>query len=170
MLGLLSEKKFYNALTEMRKALEVSMELGMAGLDERFQKNERQERRNRAALENMIDEHETMLGILRQLLEQSPPTAALLSFAESFALWRLAAPPAKEFEILADKLDALLNIFGLKLISETGVPFDPASHEACHVRFDPEQPENSVLEIIQPGFVSQGRVLRYATVVVNRHD
>jgi molecular chaperone GrpE (heat shock protein) len=101
---------------------------------------------------------------------ESAKAEALMVFAESFALWRSASGDSPEIRILSGKLDSLLGQFGLGLIDGTGDQFDPAKHEACAADYDPQRPENSVLEVIRPGFVRDGEILRCATVVVNRES
>jgi molecular chaperone GrpE len=91
-----------------------------------------------------------------------------MAFSESFALWLQSAPDTPESRVLRAKLDALLEQFNLSIVAETGVPFDPSFHEACAVRSDPGRPEGYVLEVVRPGFASDGEVLRCAAVVVNR--
>jgi hypothetical protein len=44
----------------------------------------------------------------------------------------------------------------------------PEIHEACGVDFNPAYPENVVLEVVAPGFLLGGKLLRSAVVVVNR--
>ncbi|MDR1947580.1 MAG: nucleotide exchange factor GrpE [Desulfovibrio sp.] len=164
MLGFLSAKNFASVLSE----LAVSLETRLDGLDERLQNIERRERRSQAALENMLDQHASMLAYLQKMYSSSPPTEAAISFAEAFASWHRASPDSPEMEILSRRLNILLEQFGLELIADVGVPFNPDRHEACHVRFEPDIPINSVLEIVRAGFLSHGRVLRYASVIVNR--
>lgn len=166
MLGLLKKKDFEDSCSR----LEADLDERLSGLGERLGQAERRERRSLAALESLVDGQETVLGLLRQLQASALPMEALLAFAESFALWRNAAPPEPGLAIVADKFAALLAEFGLELIAEPGEAFDPGRHEACDVRFDPGRPENSVLEVVRPGFLSAEGVLRYATVVVNRPD
>lgn len=166
MLGLLKKKDFEAARTE----LEARLEERLAGLGERLQQAERRERRNQAALEGLLDGQESQLALLRQLRAASPPMEALMAFAENFALWRNAVSPTPETAVLARKFDELLRSFDLELAAEPGDTFDPGRHEACDVRFEPEKPANTVLEVVRPGFLSAGGVLRYATVVVNRSE
>ena len=160
----LSAKRAISALSELAGSLEKRL----TDLDERLRNVERQERRSQAALENMLDQHESMLAYLQKMHEASPPTQALISFAEAFASWRQASPESPEKEVLSRRLDILLEQFDLELVAAPGVPFNPELHEACHARFEPDLPGNSVLEIVRAGFLSHGRVLRYASVIVNR--
>lgn len=166
MLGLLRKKDFESAWC----GLERTIEKCLSGLSESLKQAERRERRSLAALEGMVDEHELMVDLLRQILGASPPREALMSFAESFALWRNAVPPTRETTVLSEKFDAFLRLFDLEVIAAIGETFDPDRHESCDVRFDPEKPDNSILEVVKPGFLSSQGVMRYATVVVNRAE
>jgi molecular chaperone GrpE len=173
MLGLLSEKKFLAAWDRLTGDLgqrlgELDERLGK--LDERLARAERSERLARAALESLAADHEALRDLLGRLHSQAPATEALLSLAENFTVWQLAEGETPETALLAKKLAGLLAEFDLELIAELRVPFDPDRHEACHARFDPDLPENTVLEIVRPGFSVGGRVLRCASVVVNRPE
>jgi molecular chaperone GrpE len=137
-------------------------------VDERLQQSVRQERRNQAAMESIFENQKTELAMLRGMRGESNALKALMVFAESFVLWCQSQPDSPEFQVLWAKLASLLDLFGLEILAEAGVPFDPSKHEACAVRYDPYEPEGCVLETIRPGFVSGGEILRYASVVVNR--
>ena len=63
-----------------------------------------------------------------------------------------------------------MDCYGLSLVTDVGGVFDPDRHEACAARRSAARPEDTVLEVVRPGFLSKGKVLRYATVVVNRYD
>ena len=160
MLGLASK----NDITLIQQCLEkVVAEVGerLAGLDERLNQAER---RRQAALENLLEDQRSGLEILGRLAGPSP---AVLDFAAALALERLARESSNQ-TILDRKFQGLLDHFELELVAEAGVAFDLARHEACDVRFDPGQPESVALEVIEPGFIQRGEVLRYASVVVNR--
>ena len=118
------------------------------------------------ALEPLLENQNKIL----EKLQPSPPLEALVSLAENLALTCLARPADKEFSILQNKLTGLLACFGLSLAIDEGSPFDPARHEACAARCNRARPEDSVLEIVRPGFLLKGKVLRCATVAVNRYD
>jgi molecular chaperone GrpE len=53
---------------------------------------------------------------------------------------------------------------------DLGAHFDPARHEAIATRPDPEAPEGSVVEVLQPGYGDEDRQLRPAQVVVAKAD
>ena len=161
-----------HSLTEMTKELGGRIE----GIEDRLQQMQRAERRRDAALEGLLEDQSSVLKTLTGIKEESSRIDAILTFAESMTLWLLQAEETgdasgtNEIKILASKLRALLAEFGLASIAETGVPFDTTLHEACASRSDPGRPERDVLEIVRPGFLCEGRVLRCATVVVNRRE
>jgi len=146
-----------------------SMDKKLAELEEQMQQNLRQMRRQQMMLESILESQYKAIEILEHR-EISPPIEALMSLAENLALTHLAAPDTPEFSILYSKLSSLMDCFDLSLISEVGVDFDSEKHEACGARCVPGQRDGSVIEIVRPGFMMQGKVLRCATVVVNRHD
>jgi molecular chaperone GrpE len=53
---------------------------------------------------------------------------------------------------------------------EVGVPFDPARHEVVTTVDDPEQPPNTVVEVLLPGYGDPEHQLRPAAVAVNRRQ
>ena len=55
---------------------------------------------------------------------------------------------------------------GLSLVDPIGEPFDPQFHEALTVVPNPDMEVNSVMEVIQKGYILNGRVVRAAKVVV----
>lgn len=57
---------------------------------------------------------------------------------------------------------------GLELVDPTGEPFNPELHEAMSLLPSEDQPADSVLHVIQKGFVLNGRLLRPARVIVSR--
>jgi molecular chaperone GrpE len=69
------------------------------------------------------------------------------------------------FQHLLDALAAQ----GVVRIEAVGQPFDPAVHEAMMQRCEPDQPDGVVLEEVQPGYRLEGRLLRPAKVIVNKH-
>lgn len=75
---------------------------------------------------------------------------------------------------IADKLEVTLERFGVRRVGEVGDVFDPTVHEALmHLPADSpgvELPEGStemtVVQVIQPGFVVNDKVVRAARVAV----
>ncbi|WWO99675.1 MAG: nucleotide exchange factor GrpE [Candidatus Dasytiphilus stammeri] len=66
-----------------------------------------------------------------------------------------------------------LHKYGVKVIKETNVSFNPDIHQAISIKeIEPQQEAiktNIVLEIIQPGYLLNGRLLRPAMVVVSKY-
>lgn len=56
---------------------------------------------------------------------------------------------------------------GFEMILEEGTPFDPRVHEAVLNR-TPGSQSTEVLEVVQPGYVRNGKVLQAARVVVGQ--
>ena len=153
-----------DALVSIQDSLKASAER-LSGIQEWTRQTQRQERRYQIALETLLENQNKIL----EKLQPSPPLEALVALAENLALAYLASND-KEFSVLYRKLTDLLACFGLSLIIDEGSPFDPTKHEACAAFCNRARPEGSVLEIVRPGFLLKGKVLRCATVVVNRYD
>jgi molecular chaperone GrpE len=56
--------------------------------------------------------------------------------------------------------------FSLQVIDPRGAPFDPEKHEAMAMQPSPTAEPGSVLQVIQPGYELNGRLLRPARVIV----
>jgi molecular chaperone GrpE len=57
---------------------------------------------------------------------------------------------------------------GITEVDPAGQPFDPRQHEAILAQPTSEQPPDTVLAVVQKGYVLNGRLLRPARVVVAR--
>ena len=57
---------------------------------------------------------------------------------------------------------------GITELDPAGQPFDPERHEAMAVQPTAEQPPDTVLTVVQKGYVLNGRLLRPARVIVSR--
>lgn len=62
----------------------------------------------------------------------------------------------------------ILREAGLETIEAKGLPFDPKIHEAVAVEASEEVPDNTVLEVLQDGYMLRGKLLRPAMVKVSR--
>jgi molecular chaperone GrpE len=156
------------SLRENMSLMEDMMNERLEELEKQMLQSLRQERRRQMALESILESQNRILKIIEPQ-EISPTLEALISLAENLALTRHAEQIEPESDILFNKLSNLMDCFDLTLVSETGVLFDPEKHEACAARCVWEHQDGLVLEIIRPGFLLRDKVLRYATVVVNRH-
>jgi molecular chaperone GrpE len=65
-----------------------------------------------------------------------------------------------------DQIEATLARQGVERAGEVGDVFDPERHEAVDVRPTADVPDRTVVEVIRPGYVRDGRVLRPALVAV----
>jgi molecular chaperone GrpE len=65
-------------------------------------------------------------------------------------------------------LSKALQKIGVAPINPQGEPFDPARHEAMLAQESSTAEPNSVLQVVQPGYELNGRVLRPARVIVSK--
>jgi molecular chaperone GrpE len=65
-----------------------------------------------------------------------------------------------------DQIASTLARRGVERAGEVGDAFDPERHEAVDVRPAADLPDRTVAEVIRPGYVRDGRVLRPALVAV----
>ncbi len=63
-------------------------------------------------------------------------------------------------------LTRALEKIGVRVINPIGEPFDPARHEAMLAQESSTAEPNSVLQVVQPGYEINGRLLRPARVIV----
>ncbi|EAR26011.1 molecular chaperone GrpE [marine actinobacterium PHSC20C1] len=69
--------------------------------------------------------------------------------------------------LVAQKLHSSFERFGLRKIGEKGELFDPAYHEAVVHLNDPEATENTIADVVEPGYILGERVVRAAKVAVS---
>ncbi|WP_444679007.1 nucleotide exchange factor GrpE [Halomonas sp. E19] len=62
----------------------------------------------------------------------------------------------------------VLGKFGVETVDPAGEPFDPQYHEAMAMVPNPELEPNSVMDVIQKGYLLNGRLVRPAMVVVSQ--
>jgi molecular chaperone GrpE len=74
----------------------------------------------------------------------------------------------KGIRLTFQKLNEVLASVGVERIEAVGVPFDPNLHEAVGSEESSEQPEDTVLVELRPGYRMHDRVLRPALVKVAR--
>jgi molecular chaperone GrpE len=65
-------------------------------------------------------------------------------------------------------LTKALEKIGVVPINPQGEPFDPARHEAMLAQESATAEPNSVLQVVQPGYEINGRLLRPARVIVSK--
>ena len=99
--------------------------------------------------------------------------ADLLPVADTLALALESAANADATTLVAGQhatLRLLQKAFqqaGLAEIDPVGQPFDPAQHEAMAMRPSSEHPPDTVAQVIQKGWLLNGRLLRPARVIVS---
>jgi molecular chaperone GrpE len=98
--------------------------------------------------------------------------AELLPVADSLAagIEAAEADPATHVEGLKATLRLLsraLERAGIAEVDPAGRPFDPSLHEAMATRPSAEHPPHTVLQVVQRGYVLNGRLLRPARVIVS---
>ncbi|QJQ95422.1 MULTISPECIES: nucleotide exchange factor GrpE [Halomonadaceae] len=62
----------------------------------------------------------------------------------------------------------VLNKFGVEAVEPHGEPFDPQFHEAMAMVPNPELEPNTVMDVMQKGYLLNGRLVRPAMVVVSQ--
>jgi len=75
----------------------------------------------------------------------------------------------KGFELIYKQLLDNLSRLGVERIEPTGQPFDPHQHQALDRAESSDAPDGTVLQVLQPGYLFHGRVLRPAMVRVAVH-
>lgn len=78
-----------------------------------------------------------------------------------------AAGLVEGVEMTLTQFRQVLNRFGVERIEALHQPFDPASHEAMG-HLPSEQPPGTVVQVLQPGYVLNERLLRPAMVMIAR--
>ncbi len=72
-------------------------------------------------------------------------------------------------KLVADKFEEVFSKYGVKVISETGIPFDVNLHDA--LLRQPSQDENiesnTVLQILENGYKIGNKVIKHAKVIVS---
>lgn len=101
--------------------------------------------------------------------------AALLNVVDNFDLAVAAAEETRDFdkmlrgvEMVYGELKEVLGAEGLQPIDAKGKPFDPTLHEAALEVPGEEDGQPVVAEVLRPGYMFKGRVLRPAMVKVTR--
>ena len=74
------------------------------------------------------------------------------------------------FKMLYNTLNETLKRYGVEEIDCLGKEFDPNFQEAMLIDKDETQENNTVLEVLIKGYILKGRVIRAASVKVNKLD
>lgn len=72
----------------------------------------------------------------------------------------------KGVEMIINQLQYFLECNGVEQVDTVGEQFDPQKHEAVEAVPRDDVAENTVVEVVQPGYLLEGRLLRAARVKV----
>jgi molecular chaperone GrpE len=78
-----------------------------------------------------------------------------------------AGPLVQGVGLVQNQLHDLLRRHGVTPLDALGKPFDPNLHQAVMQQPSADQPPNTVLQVLEPGYLIHDRVLRPARVVVS---
>ncbi len=99
----------------------------------------------------------------------------MLAVVDSLEMGREAARKAGEGGAVAEGMDATLRLllsvlekFGVTPVEAAGAPFDPEVHEAIMTQPSADAAADTVIGVVQPGYLIHGRLLRPARVIVAR--
>lgn len=71
-------------------------------------------------------------------------------------------------ELTHKEFTSTLGRQGVEVVDPQGEPFNPEHHQAISMQEQPDAEPNSVLQVIQKGYLLNGRLLRPAMVVVSK--
>jgi molecular chaperone GrpE len=95
---------------------------------------------------------------------------ALDNLERALAAVKEASALSKGVAIVQNQLVETLKRHGITRIEPKHVPFDPHRHEAVMQQPAPQQPANTVLQTLEPGYLYHDRVLRPAKVIVSKTE
>lgn len=102
-------------------------------------------------------------AVIAEVMRALLPTMDDLARAEAHGDLVEGAPVT----LVAAKLRAAIEKFGLHQIGEKGEVFDPAFHEAVVQLPSPDVTVNTIADVIEPGYILGERLVRAAKVVVS---
>lgn len=79
-------------------------------------------------------------------------------------------PVAEGIELTLKSLLDTLQKYGVRQLNPMGEPFNPQEQEAIAMVPNPAMEPNSVMDVMQKGYILNGRVIRPARVVVVKGD
>ena len=72
-------------------------------------------------------------------------------------------------KLTSDMLIKVLDQAGITQVKPLGEEFNPELHEAMSAKEDPKEKPNTILEVLQKGYLLNGRLLRPALVIVSKN-
>lgn len=103
-------------------------------------------------------------GIMQKLIQ---PLDHLELAMLSVSTAKDVASLAHGFELIGRELQQVLEQSGLERVAPLGQRFDPNFHDAAGTASDPTKGAQEIVEVMRPGYILNGRVLRPALVRVN---
>ncbi len=91
---------------------------------------------------------------------------ALIPVLDDIALARDHGDLTGPFASIAEKLEGILERFGVERYGASGEPFDPAVHEALMHSHSADVDSSTVERVLQSGYRTSDRILRAARVAV----
>jgi molecular chaperone GrpE len=77
------------------------------------------------------------------------------------------SPWAQGIFLVAKRLATALSTLGLKRFGGAGTIFNPHYHDVLTTQTRPDLPEGTIIQVVLPGYVFAGHILRPAQVVVS---
>jgi molecular chaperone GrpE len=109
-------------------------------------------RANESILKDLLPVMDNLERALEHAVEEGGPEAAMV----------------KGLELTSQELWKVLERYGVERVDALGKPFDPEMHEAMMQQEDPDVDDNTVIGVLQKGYLSHGRLLRPAMVIVSK--
>lgn len=116
------------------------------------EKNEFFKRANESILKDLLPVMDNLERALEHAVEEGGAEAAMV----------------KGLELTSQELWKVLERHGVERVEALGEPFDPELHEAMMQQEDPDADDNTVIGVLQKGYLFHGRLLRPAMVVVSK--
>lgn len=99
-------------------------------------------------------------GLAARFSETREMHEALSDAASALKQWR------EGHRLLTERLQSILRTAGVREIEAIGRPFDPSIHRAVSTVELPDLTPGTIVEVELPGYYLEGRILRYAEVMV----
>jgi len=80
-----------------------------------------------------------------------------------------SSPWYEGMDAIYGRMLSVLAQFGVQPFVPQGEMFDPARHDAVATANLPEEPEGKIIEVVETGYLLDGRVLRPAKVIAVKH-
>lgn len=155
--------------SSLAEALEAANEQIAALKDQALRGQAEAENARRRAARDVENAHKFALEkFVGELLPVLDSLEKAIESAESSADGEAAAPIAEGVQLSMKLFLDVLAKAGITQVDPVGEPFDPQRHEAMAMVPNPDLEPNSVMEVMQKGYVLNGRLVRAAMVVVSK--